>query len=130
MTFKQSTFLLAKIHLFTFRSAIAEVRGTIKFPLPFIEVGAQCRKIMNISMHFEGEVEYNFKEKEYKHEIKLPKNMREAFYTTTEAIQYIKTTKEPMRKLDIEADQFGKVKVFAIVGFELQTIRQYLGKQN
>ncbi|XP_065069976.1 vitellogenin-6-like [Rhopilema esculentum] len=95
-------------------SAIAEVRGTIKFPLPFIEVGAQCRKIMNISMHFEGEVEYNFKKKEFKQEIKLPKNMREAFYTTTEAFQYIKTTKEPMRKLDIEADQFGKVQIINV----------------
>ena len=66
---------------------------------------------MNMSVHIEGEIEYNFESKEMEHEIKMPKDMREVFYSDVEAHHYIKTTKEPLRKIDIEVDELGKVSV-------------------
>lgn len=92
-----------------FYSSLTEVRGTIKYRLPFIEVGAQCRKVMNMSAHVEGMVKYNFETREYNEKIKMPQNMREVFYFTMETEHYVKTSKEPIRRLQYEVDQFGKV---------------------
>ncbi|XP_065069314.1 vitellogenin-1-like [Rhopilema esculentum] len=95
-------------------NSLAEVRGTIKYRLPFIEVGAQCRKVMNMSTHMEGSMKYNFKTGEYNEHIQMPKDMREVFFFNMEAYHYIKTTKEPMRKLDFEPDQFGRVQIINV----------------
>ena len=85
------------------------MRGTIKFSLPFIEVGAQCRRVLNASVHIEGSMQYNTITKAYKEDIKLPKDLREIMYLTTETFHYIKTSKGPSRKLFVEPDQLGKV---------------------
>ena len=64
---------------------------------------------MNMSTHMEGSMKYNFKTGEYNEHIQMPKDMREVFFFNMEAYHYIKTSKEPMRKLDFEPDQFGRV---------------------
>ena len=90
-------------------SSLTEVRGTVKFLLPFIEVGAQCRKVMNVSTHVEGSIQYNTVTGAFKDDMKLPKDLREIMYFTTETYHYIKTSKEPLRKVVVEPDQLGKV---------------------
>ena len=92
-----------------YHSSLAEVRGTVKFLLPFIEVGAQCRKVMNVSTHIEGFMRYNMITGAYNEDIKLPKDLREVMYFTTETYHYIKTSKEALRKVVVEPDQLGKV---------------------
>ena len=66
---------------------------------------------MNMSAHLEGIMKYNFETREYNEKIEMPKDMREVFYFTMEAEHYVKTSKEPIRKLQYEVDQFGKVKI-------------------
>ena len=64
---------------------------------------------MNVSTYIEGSMAYNTMTGTYKENIKLPKDLQEIMYFTTETYHFIKTSKEPLRKLVVEPDQFGKV---------------------
>ena len=64
---------------------------------------------MNVSTHIEGSMQYNTVTKEYKEECKLPKDIKEAMLFKMETYHFIKTSKEPLRKLVVEPDQLGKV---------------------
>lgn len=64
-------------------------------------------------------MQYNTLTGEYKEQCKLPKDVREAMYFSMETSHYIKTSKEPLRKLVVEPDQIGKVRIFRDCSFTL-----------
>ena len=64
---------------------------------------------MNVSTYIEGSMKYNTRTGAYEENIKLPKDLQEMMYFATETFHYIKTSKEPLRKLVVEPDQLGKV---------------------
>ena len=63
-----------------------------------------------MSVHIQGEFEYNFQTKETEQEIKMPMDKREVMYSNAEAFHYIKTSKEPLRKVQVEVDELDKVR--------------------
>ena len=102
--------MFKKLKLFFF-STLTEVHGKIAFCLPFLEVGASTRKLMNVSAEWKGMFSYNLNTGEYNEEYQMPKKMEEVMYSETRTAHYIKSSREPIRKIALEVDQFGKVTV-------------------
>eukprot|EP00794_Sanderia_malayensis_P007894 gene7894-8748_t len=97
-------------------NSLTEVRGKIAFRLPFLEVGAETRKILNTSVHCSGMISYDFTTAEFNHQYKIPQNVQEVLLTRTESAHYIKTTGEPIKTIDLTPDQLGKIEIINVTG--------------
>ena len=104
-----------------FHSSLTEVHGKIAFCLPFLEIGAWTRKLMNVSAEWKGMVSYNLKTGQYNEEYEMPKKVEEVLYSETRSTHYVKSTREPIREISLQVDQFGKVIVLLYKGFHYST---------
>ena len=73
---------------------------------------------MNTSAVVKGKLKFDFKNKEYKHEVEMPKETREFFYMNSTTYFYLKPRPDKresesdllkIRKIKIAVDQLGEI---------------------
>ena len=72
-----------------FSSAIVDVHGVINFGIPNLELGAQMRTTLNISVSMKGKAEYDRKTNRFSSKTDAPESRKEVLTLKRNAYHYL-----------------------------------------